>query len=144
RFAIPVRISKFDLKEIWVTNVNTSWHDQTLKIDSDGDGLGDDFEKIIGSHPLLSDSDNNGVSDAVEYRVTGGMSACKNVDCSPAGADPYTTCRSLELPSGSATRYGDQDRDFLNDCEEKLLGSDMNDPDTNKDYIPDHLAFKNS
>ena len=143
RFAIPLRISKFDVKEIWVTNVNTVWHDNILQEDSDRDGLADEFELILGSDPNKYDSDGNEVGDGVEYRISGGVSPCKNADCSPVGADPYTTCRSLELPSPSATKYDDRDNDFLNDCEEKLLDTDYEEPDTNYDYIPDDLAFKN-
>lgn len=143
RFAIPLRISKFDVKEVWVTNVNTVWQDNILKMDSDGDGLSDDLEAILGSDPQLYDSDGNGVGDGVEYRISGGVSPCQDVSCSATKANPYTTCRSLEQPATSATKYADADRDFLNDCEEKLLDSDPNDPDTNHDYIPDDLAFKN-
>ncbi|MCB9686611.1 MAG: putative metal-binding motif-containing protein [Alphaproteobacteria bacterium] len=36
--------------------------------DSDGDGLGDGFEvEIVGSNPLLRDSDNGGVNDRLEW-----------------------------------------------------------------------------
>ncbi|MCC7406385.1 MAG: VWA domain-containing protein [Bdellovibrionales bacterium] len=143
RFAIPLRISKFDIKELWVTNINTVWHDNILQEDADADGLSDELERILGSNPNLYDSDGNEVGDGVEYRMTGGVSPCKMAGCLPAGADPYTTCRSYQQPPPSTVLYLDEDKDFLNDCEEKLLDTDFEDPDTNKDYIPDDLALKN-
>lgn len=142
RFAIPTRISKFDLKEVWVQNLNTSWYGDYLDSDKDMDGLPDDLEATLGSFADFADSDGNGVSDAVEYKISGGQYACRTKGCSKAGADPYTTCRSLQLPAGSPTIYGDLDKDFLNDCEEKLLGSDASNPDSNNDYVPDDLAFR--
>lgn len=143
RFAVPIRISKFDVKELWITNINTVWHDNILKIDTDADGIADDVERLLGSDPAKADSDGNGVGDGVEYRISGGVSPCKMPDCATVGADPYTTCRSVELPAGSPTKYADSDRDYLNDCEEKLLDTDRDDPDTNHDYIPEDFAFKN-
>lgn len=140
RFTVPTRISRFALKEIWITNANSVWEGGLLIRDSDGDGLSDVLERQLGSNINNPDSDGNGVSDGVEYRITGNARPCKNASCSSGGADPYTTCRGLEI-STSPVVYGDRDNDVLNDCEEKLLGSDMTEFDTNQDYIPDHLAF---
>jgi hypothetical protein len=142
RFAIPVRVSRFALKEIWVTNANTVWEGNRLISDSDADGLSDQKELEIGSNPYKYDSDGNGVGDGVEYRISGDVKACAGANCSTAGADPYTTCGSLAI-SQSPIAYPDTDKDFLNDCEEKLLGTDRNDPDSNKDYVPDWIAFVN-
>lgn len=42
------------------------------KLDSDGDGLGDEAEgTVFGTSPLLSDTDGDGVSDGVEVLVNG-------------------------------------------------------------------------
>ena len=142
-YVIPERTAKSDIKEIWATNVNTVWHNNILQADADRDGLPDELETTLGSDPQIYDSDSNGVGDGVEYAISGGKKPCKNDDCNQNGADPYITCRSLQLPHSSAQKYNDQDKDFLNDCEEKLLDTDPEEHDTNYDYIPDDLAFKN-
>lgn len=142
RFAIPVRISRFALKEIWITNPHTIWDGNVLTADSDADGISDQKEIMIGSDPHMYDTDGNGVGDGVEYRITGDTRACQAANCSRAGANPYTTCRSLATSTNPVV-YPDTDKDFLNDCEEKLLGSDRRDPDSNRDYVPDWIAFVN-
>lgn len=139
RFALPLRISRFDLKEFWVVNSNTVWEGDTLKRDSDADGLSDELETTLGSDPFEYDTDKNGVGDGVEYRSSGNTSPCQNADCSFVGK-PYSSCGgAFDDPSNYT--FQDSDKDWLNDCEETLLGSDSNNFDTNSDYIPDHLAF---
>src|SRR5690606_3266725 len=118
RFAIPIRISRFALKDLWIVNSNAVWDGNTMIADSDADGLSDRLEREIGSDPYNYDSDGNGVGDGVEYRVSGDTRACAGTPCSPATASPYTTCRSLAT-STNPIRYPDTDQDFLNDCEEK-------------------------
>lgn len=140
RFTVPQRISKFSMKEFWVVNQNTVWEDNLLKIDSDGDGLSNQLEAQLGSNPNMRDSDENGVNDAVEYRSTG--KPCNNSACTKVGSNPFTNCASLQLPVGSPTLYDDTDGDELNDCEEKLLGSSLQDFDSNQDYVPDGMAFR--
>src|SRR5690606_37995103 len=132
----------FALKDLWIVNSNAVWDGNTMIADSDADGLSDRLEREIGSDPYNYDSDGNGVGDGVEYRVSGDTRACAGTSCSPATASPYTTCRSLAR-STNPIRCPDTDNDFLNDCEEKLLGSDRRNPDTNGDYVPDWIAFVN-
>lgn len=139
RFAIPTRISRFALKEIWIANANTVWSGNQLVSDTDADGLPDFLEVQLGSNFLAYDSDGNGVGDGIEYRISGGR-PCQDAQCRTAQANPYTTCRSLESAPGV---FPDTDKDFLNDCEEKLVGTDRRDPDTNRDYVPDWMAFVN-
>ena len=138
RFAIPTRISRFALKEIWIANANTIWYGDRLVSDTDADGLPDFLEMELGSDFRRYDSDGNGVGDGVEYRISG--KPCQDDQCRTAQANPFTTCRSLET---SPRVYPDTDKDYLNDCEEKLLGTDRRDPDTNRDYVPDWMAFVN-
>jgi hypothetical protein len=40
-------------------------------IDSDGDGLPDGFEYVVGTNPIKADSDEDGVSDAAEFPLAG-------------------------------------------------------------------------
>ena len=46
----------------------------TTSLDSDGDGLSDEFEQAIGSDPLLADSDGDGLSDFDEVAFDGDAS----------------------------------------------------------------------
>jgi hypothetical protein len=141
RFAIPMRVSRFVLKDIWAVNVNVGWYNGELRVDSDADGLVDEQEEGLGSNPFLYDSDGNGVGDGVEYRVSGGVKACEDPLCLTTNANPYTMCRSLEIPN-APFQYDDSDSDYLNDCEERLLGSNLHEGDSNLDFVPDYLAFK--
>ncbi|MBT4761113.1 MAG: hypothetical protein HOO06_05385 [Bdellovibrionaceae bacterium] len=140
RFALPLRISRFDLKEFWVTNANTVWEGNELLRDSDADGLSDSLEAQLGSNPQAYDTDSNGVGDGVEYRSSGNTSPCRNADCSFSGI-PYSNCGTFDDPETYS--FNDLDNDWLNNCEERILNSDEQNPDSNSDYIPDHLAFIN-
>ncbi|MEO0336460.1 MAG: VWA domain-containing protein, partial [Pseudomonadota bacterium] len=91
RFAIPLRISRFELKEFWIQNSNTVWEGPELREDADADTLSDSLERALGSNPNLYDTDGNGVGDGVEYRSSGQTSPCQNADCSYVGT-PYSTC----------------------------------------------------
>lgn len=143
RFSVPTRVSRFSLKEIWMVNANSVWEGDRLIGDTDADGISDVLERTVGSLDNNGDTDGNGVGDGVEYKLTGNTRPCRDAQCRSSNAEPYTTCRSLQV-STNPVRYNDRDNDYLNDCEEKLLGSDMNDPDTNDDYIPDRIAFQNN
>lgn len=140
KFAIPIRISRFGLKEFWVMNASTVWEGDQLRSDSDSDGLSDYLEKQLGSDPFVYDTDGNGAGDGVEYRVSGNSSPCNNLDCSPSPT-PYASCNSVVNNTPTGFYFNDTDNDYLNDCEEILLSSDYDNPDTNGDYIPDHIAF---
>ena len=139
RFAIPLRISRFELKEFWVHNSNTVWEGPDLLQDTDADTLSDSLERTLGSDPNSYDTDGNGVGDGVEYRSSGKTSPCQNLDCSYVGT-PYSTCAQF-VERAAPPFFNDRDNDYLNDCEERLLGTEFDNPDTNFDYIPDQLAF---
>jgi hypothetical protein len=148
RFVVPVRISRFALKEIWIANANTVWWGNQLLLDTDGDGIPDDVERQWASDHGLDpnlcwqkyDCDGDGVGDGVQYRLSSNL--CQNADCSPAGAP--TPCLGMH-PTGTPgnIHFNDTDGDFLNDCEEKMLGTNYKNPDTNGDYLPDWMAFVN-
>lgn len=86
-------------------------------VDSDGDGLSDEYELQIGTDPLKVDSDGDGIMDGIEVRM--GMD--------PMVPDVITGCSVVR----------DEDLDRLNDCEERVLGTDSCVADTDGDSIPD-------
>ncbi|MBC8127870.1 MAG: hypothetical protein H8M99_12085 [Gloeobacteraceae cyanobacterium ES-bin-144] len=47
------------------------WRVSTTDIDSDGDGLTDAEEYLLGGDPLIADTDNDGLSDYQEYQFGG-------------------------------------------------------------------------
>jgi hypothetical protein len=143
QFNIPSRVSSYALREVWVTNVQMAWYEGKLEPDSDGDGLSDAVEEKGPSDPTAADTDGNGVGDGVEFAISGGTTPCLDPNCAPANAEPYTLCRPYQVEGAAPGTYRDQDGDLLNDCEEELLETDLRNPDTNYDYVPDFLAFVN-
>lgn len=145
KFVLPIRTPKFSMREVWVQNLSSVWMGNRLYHDSDGDGLPDYLEQQMGSNMNKIDSDDNGVSDLVEYRLYG--KPCRDSLCRGGSyADPFIQCSGLAIPStdpNAPVRYSDRDGDGLNDCEEKLVGTNMFDFDSNGDYLPDSLAFLN-
>ncbi len=147
KFAVPVRNIRRNLTDVFISNTNTVWEAAYLKLDSDGDTISDETEILLGSNPALYDSDLNGVSDGVEYRLNG--KPCKDVQCDPKYAFKYEKCRNdfnPQIGTKGEVIYKDKDSDGLNECEEssELLGSSDEMFDTSEQWIPDFLAFKNN
>ncbi|MBN2693619.1 VWA domain-containing protein [bacterium] len=105
RFSVPERNVKHLLKDIIITNINTKWNNDSLQIDSDGDGLVDIIENDYHSDIHNPDSDGNGISDGVEYYTTGkpcktlvctiqGQDPCEEYKCDYTRAEPYEACNS--------------------------------------------------
>ena len=80
--------------------------------DSDGDGLTDTLEQMLGTNPHDADSDGDGVNDYIEFYVV--------------GTDP--------LQNDSDT---DTDGDGLSNLEEVLLGTNPSECDTDADGLTD-------
>ncbi|MBL1278991.1 MAG: CotH kinase family protein [Fluviicola sp.] len=97
--------------------------------DTDGDGIFDAQEDILGTDPNNPDTDGDGATDGEE--VTGVDDPSTPYD--PAGntSDPLDPCD----PQGLSTL--DSDGDGLTDCEEVVVGTDPNNPDTDGDGISD-------
>src|ERR1700679_4264370 len=119
-------------------------------LDSDGDGIPDEIELQWGSNPNAYDSDGNGVGDGVEYYLWGspcGSIASANLGqkgqtCTAAGAvRSFLAVPGCQNPGSGSTVYPDTDQDYLNDCEEGLLGSSYTDFDSNQDWVPDEFEW---
>ena len=95
-------------------------------MDSDGDGLSDDEEKAIGTDPLKYDTDGDGLGDGLEVKL---------------GLNPLVPDNPLLDASGKLTCNPalDIDQDLLNECEEKVLGTDPCVADTDGDGLSDFV-----
>ncbi len=136
RFAVPNRSEKYVLRDFWVQNTSAVWWNGQLMLDTDHDGIPDSIELQMGSNPYKYDSDGNGVGDGVEYSLYG--TPCGSGTCAPAQARVNAVLCGALPNSGS---YADSDGDGLNDCEEKLLGSNAFDFDSNQDWVPDQFEW---
>lgn len=131
----------FSMKNFVVTNLNArpfsealyldaynvTSTDPTLAagiIDSDGDGLTDELEDLVGSSPQLQDSDGDGFSDQVEYALRG--SGFDILD--PTDAD-----------CAADIDRQDYDGDGLRDCEERFAGTNPKKFDSDLDGFGDGL-----
>lgn len=92
-------------------------------VDSDGDGLPDQDEANIGTDPILIDTDGDGLGDGVEVRM--------GLKPQPGNIDVVRGCSAAI----------DTDGDRLNDCEERVLGTDGCITDTDGDSAPDLVEF---
>lgn len=118
------------LKRLIAMNRNTLSRNGEVLIDSDGDGISDGDEEALGTDPTLVDSDNDRISDGVELRM--GLRPQND----PANIDIITGCNAET----------DTDGDRLNDCEERVLGTDFCIADSDGDGVPDlaeHLGGTN-
>lgn len=120
------------LKRLIAMNRNTLSRNGEVLIDSDGDGISDDDELALGTEPTIVDSDGDRISDGVELRM---------------GLRPqYTpTGENINVITGCNAEL-DTDGDRLNDCEERVLGTDGCIADSDGDGLPDlaeHLGGTN-
>lgn len=92
-------------------------------VDSDGDGLPDEDEANIGTDPTLMDTDGDGLGDGVEAKM--------GLKPQPGNIDIVRGCSFVD----------DTDGDRLNDCEERVLGTDACITDTDGDSVPDLVEF---
>ncbi|HZJ54423.1 MAG TPA: calcium-binding protein [Myxococcaceae bacterium] len=90
-------------------------------VDSDGDGLSDDEEVAIGTDPLNPDTDGDGLQDGLERA---------------AGLDPFTDDVSGVI---QCNPFLDDDADLLNECEERVIGTDPCVADSDGDGLSDFV-----
>ncbi|MFH1046793.1 MAG: hypothetical protein V1738_00680 [Patescibacteria group bacterium] len=126
--------------------------------DTDSDGLSDQQEEDLGTDPLTSDSDNDGLIDTDEINIFGtdpndadtdndGASDSAEI---AAGTNPLVSNTEVTPPpttggettpppttTGGTTTVVDTDNDGLADTYEATIGTNPNDPDTDNDGLAD-------
>lgn len=120
---------QYRLKYFFACNLNARAGKERIHTDSDGDGLTDEDEERYGTDPGLKDTDDDGYSDYFEI-----TRSTHNERYNPL--IPDIPCEFYE--NG---RYLDTDRDGLTDCEETYLTTNLDDIDTDQDFIPDDIEF---
>ncbi|OQX04063.1 MAG: hypothetical protein BWK73_37430 [Thiothrix lacustris] len=112
--------------------------------DSDGDGLTNAQEKILGTDPLKADTDNDGESDSVE--IGADVNAPKNTD--GTGKNDALESDDLdsdldgvvdELDADDVSPDNDSDNDGLTNAQEKAIGTDPLKADTDNDGESDSV-----
>jgi hypothetical protein len=99
-------------------------------VDSDGDGLSDDFERSIGTDPNQPDTDGDGMHDGWEHKY--GFNPLVNNDDTNVDSDVTND-----------STY-DADSDGLTNKQEADWGTDPNDDDTDNDGVTDGQEVENS
>lgn len=124
------------LHALVVSNVNAPPGSPLGVADSDGDRLTDEEELLLGTDPLLADTDGDGFGDGVE------------VHFAALGA-PFNPAQEL-LPDGGGLDPGcpahlrgvDSDCDGLFDCDEQLIGTNALLMDSDHDGVPDGIEWQ--
>ncbi|MEM7246799.1 MAG: FG-GAP-like repeat-containing protein [Acidobacteriota bacterium] len=101
-------------------------------VDSDGDGLSDDAEALLGTDPMNPDTDGDGLTDGQEVDTTGTdpLMADTDGDGLSDGAEVLT--------HGTDPLDADSDDDELSDGDEiGMHGTDPLDPDSDDDGLDD-------
>ena len=121
----------------------------TTDTDDDGDGINDADEALIGTDPLLFDTDGDGNSDGVDDFDGDGISNADEsdenagiiTDTAPVDGNPDITFADTDgdgIPNSTDT---DDDGDGINDADEALIGTDPllfdTDGDGNSDGVDD-------
>ncbi len=118
-----IEYRNFSLTGVIILNPNLRVAtDGSLQYDSDADGLFDSDEQAMGTDPLNPRS--NGVC----------------LDSLAVHPAHQQKCASLAQVPDCDFRL-DTDMDSLNECEERLLGTDPHDFDTDNDLIPDYFEW---
>lgn len=112
-------------------------------LDSDGDGLPDIYENMIGTDLNNPDTDGDGLTDYQEVYITGTDptkydSVTEGVSDADADADGDGLSNAYEIELGTDPKYADTDDDGLSDYDEiNVYGTDPLIPDTDEDGVND-------
>ncbi len=111
----------------------------TGPVDRDGDGLGDDEERALGTDPLLRDTDGDGMTDQAE--VEQGTDPLVFLKPEPV-AQPLPVPTPAPQPQAPQAPL-DQDEDGLSDEAERDFGTSPQMSDTDGDGFGDAQEIKN-
>lgn len=116
--------------------------------DTDGDGLSDDHERLLGTDPSVSDTDGDGLNDGAE--VNGTDNSGNDHGLGPTNPLKKDTDGDGLNDGEEITRYGtnpnepDTDGDGLNDGQEIRLGTNPTKKDTDGDSCEDGYEIQYS
>jgi len=139
------------LISLWaITNLISSFQNA----DRDEDGLSDEFEKEIGTDPLNSDTDGDGINDFDEYNYWKNRSENESRDeLAPEGdvdrdgipnildydSDDDGVPDGKEIEDGTDPADYDTDGDGLSDKDESYMNTNPCNSDSDGDGIPDGM-----
>lgn len=117
------------LVNVFALNLSTQTAADEILFDTDRDGLADNFEQTVSIRDKYNlsyvspDANGDGYTDLFAY----------NIGYDTENQQALAACPQPDL---------DTDRDLLSDCEEAIVGSDPQNPDTDFDGIPDGIEFR--
>jgi hypothetical protein len=120
-------IRQFSLKQFVISNSNSKSLEGRNGLDTDGDGLLDEEELLIGTSPSLKDTDGDGFSDLLEVRLRS------------SGFDPLFPA---DADCAGSNDRRDDDGDGLANCEERYLGTDYRVIDSDADGFTDDTEVR--
>ena len=124
-------------------NVSDNETELDLTTDTDGDGVPDDVEELVGCDPNKTDSDDDGLTDYEELFVTNTdatnrTSVEAGVTDADADSDGDGISNREEMDAGANPLNTDTDRDGISDYDEKnTYGTGITLPDSDGDGIED-------
>ncbi|MEZ4271921.1 MAG: hypothetical protein R3C68_10970 [Myxococcota bacterium] len=137
------------VRSFYADNQGARLETNGLLSDTDFDGLSDQTEFAIGTDSRLADTDGDGYSDYLEWKLRG-FAFDANDPCLPAlvddpnsGASPgnCNPAAPVNCMRGFPGPYLDTDSDGLNDCEERQLGTNTRNADTDQGWFARPFGF---